>query len=62
MITLSVISALCIYLHTNVEYEGHTVAQVTALDPLIKALKVTDASVSMHVQPMIILNEWNDNL
>ena len=43
--------ALCFWLHTN-----NIDVQVTAQDQL-KAPKVTDASASIHFQPMIMM-EW----
>ena len=46
--TLNVTGTLCFRLHTDNIY-----VQVTALDRL-KAPKVTDASVPMHVQQMIL--------
>ena len=49
--TLNTTGALCIRLHTNKIY-----VQVAALDQL-KAPKVTDTSVPMNAQPMIILYE-----
>ena len=60
--TLNVTDALCIRLHANNIYVQVSAldqlkAQVTALDQL-KAPKLTDASVSMYVQPMITLYEW----